>query len=145
MRTISKRYSFRKKFRKTLQGRRMLILKFSQDIPQNNFLNFLASKNIFITSIIFRGYSWNIFETDIRGKFIEYSGNIISWLLEFVERSIFAIIKSYTFNTKLAFPLRTFKKSFTLEFSLNDSSTLQSWENTQLIFPEYYMPARLFG
>ena len=57
---------------------------------------------------MFLGYPWNIFETDIRGMLLEYSGNITSWLLEFAKRSTFFIIKSYTFNTKIAFPLRIF-------------------------------------
>ena len=38
-----------KLLRKTLQERRLPILKFSQDKRENNFLNFLNSKNIFIT------------------------------------------------------------------------------------------------
>ena len=71
MRTFSKHYSKCKtvsiKFRKTLQERRLPRLTFSQDIPQNNFLKFLTSKNIFITL----QYSGNILgtfilETDIR-------------------------------------------------------------------------------
>ena len=37
------------KFRKTLQERRLPISKFLQDNQQNNFFNFLTSKNIFIT------------------------------------------------------------------------------------------------
>ena len=114
MRTFSKHYSKCKtvsiKFRKTLQERRLPILKFSQDNPQNNFLNFLTSKNIFITL----QYSGDI-ETDNRGMFLEYSGNITKWLLEFAERSTFVIIKSYTFNTKATFPSRTFKKIFSLK------------------------------
>ena len=36
-------------FRKTLQERRLPISKFLQDNQQNNFFNFLTSKNIFIT------------------------------------------------------------------------------------------------
>ena len=66
MRTFSKHYSKCKtvsiKFRKTLQERRLPILKFSQDKPQNIYLNFLASKNIFITlqySGISLQYFWN--------------------------------------------------------------------------------------
>ena len=59
-----------------------------------------------------REYPWNDFETDIRGMFLEYSGNITLRLLEFAKRSIFVIIKSYTFNTKTTFPSRTFCKVF---------------------------------
>ena len=85
--TFSKHYSKCKtvsiKFRKTLQERRLPILKFSQDNPQNNFLNFLTSKNISFIALI---YHWNIFETDIPGMFLEYSENITLWLLEFAKR-----------------------------------------------------------
>ena len=68
MRNFLKHYSKCKivsiKFRKTLPERRLLVLKFSQDNPQNNFLNFLTSKNIFITTSkhiprIFLEYFWN--------------------------------------------------------------------------------------
>ena len=87
MRTFSKHYSKYKtvsiKFRRTLQGRRLPILKLSQDNPQNNFLNFLTPKNTFL---IFRGYPRNIFEADICGMFLENSGNITSWLLEFAKK-----------------------------------------------------------
>ena len=50
------------KFRKTLPERKLSILKFSQDNPQNNFLIFMTSKNIFIT--------------------LEYSGNILGIFLK---------------------------------------------------------------
>ena len=53
-----------------------------------------------------------MFETDVRGMFLEYSGHITSWLLEFAKRSTFVIIKSYTLNTKTTFPSRTLKKIF---------------------------------
>ena len=52
------------------------ILKISQDNPRNNFLHFLNSGKYFYNLTIFRGYPWNIFETEIRGMFFEYSGNI---------------------------------------------------------------------
>ena len=42
--------------------------------------------------------------------FLVYSGNITLLLLEFAKRSTFVIIKSYTFNTKKTFPMRTFQK-----------------------------------
>ena len=112
MRAFSKHYSKCKtvsiKFRKTLQEGRLPILKFSQDNPQNKFLNFLTSKNIFITSQYYGGYPWNTSETDIRGMFLEYSGNISSGLLELAKRSTFIIIKSYDFSIKTTFPSRTF-------------------------------------
>ena len=91
------------------------MLKFSQDNPQNNFLNFLTSQKHFHNLIIFRGCPWNIFETKIRGMFLKYSGNITFWLLKFAKRSTFIIIKSYTFNTKTTFPLRIFKKIFSIK------------------------------
>ena len=84
----------------------MPISTLSQDNPQNSFLNFLTSKNIFRT--LFRGNPWNIFETDIREMLLEYSGNTTLLLLEFGKRSTFVIIKSYIFNTKTTFPLRNF-------------------------------------
>ena len=53
MPTFSKHYSKCKtvsiKFRKTLQEKRLPILNFSQDNPQNNFLKFVTSRNIFLT------------------------------------------------------------------------------------------------
>ena len=70
MRTFSNSYFKCKtvsiKSRKTLQERRLPILKFSQNNPQNNFLNFLNSKNIFIT--------------------LQYSGDISSNILEILLR-----------------------------------------------------------
>ena len=51
-------------------------IKFSQDNPQNNFSNFLTSQKHFHNLKTFREYPWNDFETDIRGIFLEYSGNI---------------------------------------------------------------------
>ena len=66
-----------KKFRKTLQERRLTILKFSQDNPQNNFLNFLTSKNIFITL----QYSEDILGIFLKQTFAECSSNILETLL----------------------------------------------------------------
>ena len=119
------------KFRKTLPERRLPISKFLQNNPQSKFLNFLSFT-------IFRGYSWNVFETDIRGMSLEYSGNITSWLLEFAKRSTFDVIISYTL--KRLFHRELFKKSFPLKCSLHVpwmSRTLQRWGNTQRVFPEY--------
>ena len=64
------------KVQKNTQDMRLPILKISQDNSQNNFLNFLTSQKNFHNLKIFRGYPWNIFETEIRGMFLEYSGNI---------------------------------------------------------------------
>ena len=112
MRTFSKHYSKCKtvsiKFRKTLQERRLPVLKFSQDNLQNNFWNFLTSENIFI---IFQ-YSGDILGTCLKQTFVECFSNILETLLcdylEFAKRSTFVIIKSYNFNTKKTFSSRTF-------------------------------------
>ena len=81
MRAFSKHYSKRKtvsvKFRKTLQERRLPILKFSQDNLQNNFLNFLTSKNVFITL----QYSGDILEIFLKQTFLKCSSNILETLL----------------------------------------------------------------
>ena len=81
MGTFSKHYSKCKtvsiKFRKTLQERRLPILKFSQNNPQNNFLNFLTSKNIFITL----QYSGDILGIFLKQTFVECSSNILETLL----------------------------------------------------------------
>ena len=58
------------------RGGGLLILKFSQDNPQNNFPNFLTAQKHFHNLKIFREYPWNDFETYIRGIILEYSGNI---------------------------------------------------------------------
>ena len=81
MRTFSKLYSkcntVSIKFRKTLQKKRLPILKFSQDNPQNNFLNFLTSKNIFITL----QYSGDTFGIVLKQTLVECSSNIMKILL----------------------------------------------------------------
>ena len=81
MRAFSKHYSKCKtvsiKFRKTLQERRLPILKFSQDNPQNNYLNFSASKNIFITL----QYLQDILGIFLKETFAECSSNILKKLL----------------------------------------------------------------
>ena len=79
-RTFSKHYSKCKtvsiKFRKTIQGRRLRLLKFPQDNPQNNFLNFLTSKNIFITL----QYSGDILGIFLKQTFMECFSNILETL-----------------------------------------------------------------
>ena len=59
-----------------MQEKRLPILKFSQDNPQNNFLNFLTSKNIFITL----QYSGDIIEIFLKKTFLECSPNILETL-----------------------------------------------------------------
>ena len=46
--------------------------------------------------------------------FLEYFENITSWLLEFAKISTFAIIKSYTFNTKYNFSIKNCLKNIFL-------------------------------
>ena len=81
MRIFSKHYTKYKtvliKFRKTLQERRLPILKLSYDNPQINFLNFLTSKNIFIIL----NYSEDILGIFLKQTFVEYSSNILEILL----------------------------------------------------------------
>ena len=108
-----------------MQERRLAILKFSQDKPQNDFLTFLSSKNIFIITI-FRGYPWNIFDTDIRGMFLEYSENITLWLLEFAKRWTFVIIKSYNLFFFKMFRKRSLNIATTREHSANIPGILRA-------------------
>ena len=81
MRTFSKHYfkckSASIKFRKTLQERRLPILRFSQDNPQNNFLNFLTSKSIFITS----QYSGDTLGIFLKQTFVKCSSSILETLI----------------------------------------------------------------
>ena len=80
--TFSKHYSKCKtasiKFRKAFHERRVPILKFSQDNPQKNFVNFLTFKNIFIT---YTQYSRDILGTFLKRTFVECSSNILEILL----------------------------------------------------------------
>ena len=107
MRTFPKHYCKCKtvliKLRKTLQERRLAILKLSQDNPQNNFWNFLTSKNIFITL----QYSGDILGIFLKQTFPECSSNILETLL----RDYWSLPK----DQKTTFPLRTFKKIFSLK------------------------------
>ena len=82
------------------------MLKISQDNQQIKFLHFLTSWKHFYNLTIFRGYPWNIFETEICGMLLEYSGNIALWLLKFAKRLTFVFVKSYIFNTETTFPSR---------------------------------------
>ena len=85
------------------------MLKFSQDNPQNNFLNFLTIKNIFIP--------WYIFEIDIRGMFLEYSENITSRLLELKMNICYYQVIHFK-RKKQLFHRELFKKSFHVKWSL---------------------------
>ena len=81
MGTFSKHYSKFKmvsiNFRKTLQERRLQISTFWQDNPQNHVLNFLTSKNIFITL----QYSRDMLGIILKQTFVECSTNILETLL----------------------------------------------------------------
>ena len=76
--------------------------------------------------------------------FLEYSGNITSWLLEF--SIINLVLSNHTLLTqKQLFHRDLSKKSFPVKCSLNVpwiSWTLQHWTNTQRIFREYSGPAK---
>ena len=149
MRTFPKHYSKWKtvspKFRKTFQERRLPAnIKNITDNPQNIFLYFLTLWKYFYNLTIFRGYPWNIFETEIRGMFFEYSGNIALWLLEFAKRSTFFSSNDTFLTQKQLFHREFVKKYFPSKCSLNVpwmSGTLQRWGNTQRIFSEYCVPA----
>ena len=97
------------------------ILKILQGNQKNHFFHFLTSWKHFYNLTIFQGYPWNIFETEIRGMFFVYSGNIALWLLEFAKRSSFVIVKSYTFNTKTNFSSSIFLKIFSFKMFLKCS------------------------
>ena len=112
MQTFSKHY-FKCKtvsimFRKTLLDRILQILKFSQYNAQNNILDFLTSKNFFVTL----KYSEDILGIFLKQTLVEcsqeHSGNITSWLVDLVKKSTFITTNSYTFNTKTTFPSKTF-------------------------------------
>ena len=64
-------------FRKTLQERRLQISTFWQDNPQNHVLNFLTSKNIFITLQCSR----DMLGIFLKQTFVECSTNILETLL----------------------------------------------------------------
>ena len=105
MRTFSKHYSKCKrvsiKFRKTLQKRILLILKSSQDNPQNNFLNFLSSKNISITL----KNSRDILGIFLKQTFIECPSNILETLLRDywnLPKDQHLLLSNYTLLTKPA-------------------------------------------
>ena len=126
------------KFRKTLQERRLPILKFSQDNPQNNFLNFLTSKNIFITL----QYSGDILGIFLKQTFMECPSNILETLLR--DYWNFSKDQHLLLSNHTLLSPRTFKKIFSFKIFAKcflDNRTLERWRNTQRIFPEYCVPA----
>ena len=143
-----------KLLRKTLQERRLPILKFSQDKRENNFLNFLNSKNIFITyeNLI------NCYKIFITGISLEHFWNRhlwniprIFWKHYFVVTNLpkiqHLLLSNHTLLAqKLFFHLELFKKPFPLKCLLNVPWmfwTLQRSGKTQRIFSEYYIQAGL--
>ena len=64
------------KFRKTLEQRRLAILRFSQDNPQNNLSNFLTFKHFFITF----QYFGDILGIFFKRTFVECSSNTLEKL-----------------------------------------------------------------
>ena len=132
------------KFRETLQERKLPILQFSQDNPQNNFSNFLTSKNVFITL----QYSGDIHGIFLKQKFVECFSNILETLLldywNLLKHPHLLLSNHILLTQKQLFHQELLKKSFPLDCSLNVpwiSRTLQRWGNTQRIFPEYCNPA----
>ena len=106
------------KFRKTLQERRLSILKFSQDNLQSNFLNFLTSKNIFITL----QHSGDILGILLKQTFVEFSSNILETLLRDynLPKDRRLLLTNHTFLTqKQLSHQELLKKSFPLKCSLD--------------------------
>ena len=146
--TFSKHYSKCKtvslKFRKTLQERRLPILKFSQDNQQNNFLNFLTSKNILITL----QYSGDVLGIFLKQTFLGCPSNILETLPRDywnLPKDQHLLLSNHTLLTqKQLFHRELLKKSFPLKYPLNVpwiSRTLQGWGNSQRIFPDNWVPA----
>ena len=123
MQTFSKHYSKCKtvsiKFSKILQQRRLPILKFSQNNPKNNFLNFLTSKNVFICL----QYSRDILGIFLKQTFVECSSNIFETLLRDywnLPKGQHLLLPNHTLLTqKQLLHRELLKKSFPIKFSLN--------------------------
>ena len=123
MGTFSKHYSEFKtisiKFTKTLQETRLPILKFSQDNPQNNYLNFLTSKNIFIIL----QYSGHILGIYLKQTFVECSSNIVETLLRndwnLLKNQHFLLSNHTLLTQKQLFHQELLEKYFPLKCSLN--------------------------
>ena len=102
-----------------MQERRLPILNFSQDDPQNNFLNFLTSKNIFIT-LQYSGDTLGIF---LKQTFMECSLNIQETLLCHywnLAKDQHLLLSNHTLLTqKQLFHQKRLKKSFSLKCSLD--------------------------
>ena len=145
IRTFPKHYSKCKtvsiKFRKTLQEKRLPILNFSQDNPQNNFLKFVTSRNIFLT--------WQ-YSRDILGILLKLTcfSNILEILLRDywnLPKDQHLLLSNHTLLTqKKIFQWELSKKSLPLKCSLNVSwmsRTLEHLENIQRMLLEYCVSA----
>ena len=95
------------------------MLRFSQDNLQNNFLNFLISKNIFITL----QYSGDILGILLKQTFVECSSNILETLLRDywnLPKDQHLLLSNHTLLTqKYLFHRELLKKSFPLKCPLN--------------------------
>ena len=95
------------------------MLKVSQDNSQNNFLNFLTSKKIFITL----QQSRDILGLFLKQTFVECSSNILETLLHDewdLTKDQHLLLTNYTLLTqKQLFHWELFKKYFPLKCSLN--------------------------
>ena len=134
------------KVQKKFQKRRLPAnIKISLNSPQNNFLNFDFMKTCFT---IFRGYPWNIFETEICGTFFQYSEKSALQLLEFAKRSTFHIVKLYTFNTKTTFRARIFLKKISFKMFPKcylDVQNIATMKEHSANIPGYCVPAGWCG
>ena len=103
------------KFRKILQERRQPISKFLQENPQNNFLNFLTSKNVIKTL----QYSGDILGIFLKQIFVEYSSNILEALLRdywILPKDQHLLLSNHTLLTqKQLFHRELFQKIFSFK------------------------------
>ena len=116
--------------------------------PQNNYLNFLTSKNIFITL----EYSGDILGIFLKQIFVECCSNILETLLcdywNLPKDQHLQVSNHTLLAQKQPFHRKLFKKSFPLKCSLNApwmSRRLQHWGKTQRIFAEYCVPAEEYS
>ena len=128
---------------KRFQRDETLNIKFSQDNPQNIFLNFLTSKKIFIIL----QYSRDIFGICLKQTFVNCPLNILGTLLRdywtLTKYQHLLLSKHTLLVQKQLSHGEIFEKNSRLKCFLNIpwmSRKLQRWRNTQEIFPEYYVP-----
>ena len=97
----------------------MRLPKFHRITHKTMFWTFWLHKKYIHNLKIFQEYPWNDFETDIRGMFFEYSGNITLRLLEFAKRSILLLSNHALFTQKQLFHRKLLRNSFSLKCSLD--------------------------